>query len=233
MTRTMGSSSERLTARQPDREAWAWWGAAAGLLGVVGHLVTQPTITTEQRRSGTAVLSLVDRAGYHLGAVAGFLAVACLLVASAGWRRWGDRRAPENLAARLVPLALAASAGAMIIAYGVKGALAIYLPGGINQTEFPPEGLYTLFVIDDLAPFFAWWGVAVAAAAVSWLGLRHHLLPRWVAVISAIAFLLPTAFLAFTGLTGFAGVPGPLWLLVASIGVARLRSVSAASADGR
>lgn len=230
MTTTVKSSSGESSARQTNREVWAWWGAAAGGLGVVAHLLTQPEITIEQRRSGTAVLGALDRTGYHIGAVAGFMAVACLLITAAGWRRWADRLATENLGGRLVPLALTASAGAMVIAYGVKGALAIYLPRGINDGEFPPEGLYTLFMIDDLAPFYAWWGVAVAAAGVAWLGLRHHLLPRWIGALSAIAFLLPTAFLTVTGLTGFAGAPGPVWLLVASIGVARLRVP--APADG-
>lgn len=227
MTTTVGSGAGELGTRQSRRETWAWWGAAAGLLGVVGHLVTQPTLTVAQRRTGPDVLTVVDRGGYHLGAAAGFLAVACVLVAAAGWRRWGERRAPENLCARLIPLGLIASAGAMIIGYGVRGALAIYLPGGINQGEFPPEGLYTLFMIDDLAPFFAWWGVAVAAAAAAWASLRHRLLPRWIGVVSTLAFVLPAGFLVITGLTGFAGLPGPLWLLVTSVGVARLHSSEA------
>jgi hypothetical protein len=225
MTTTMQSREGEMNVRQSSRDAWAWWGAAAGLLGAAGHLFSQTTITSDQRRSGTDVVGVLDRAGYHIGAVAGFLAVACLLLAAAGWRRWGERRAPENLAARLIPMALTAGAGAMIIAYGVKGALAIYLPGGINQADFPLESLYTLFMIDDLAAFMAWWGVAVAAAGAAWLGLRQRLLPRWIGVVSAIAFVLPTAFLAITGLTGFAGVVGPVWLVVASIGMARLRSV--------
>ncbi len=227
MASTVQSKEGEMNRRQSSRESWAWWGAAAGVLGAVGHLVTQPTITTADRSTGAEVVGLLDRAGYHVGALAGFLAIACVLMTAAGWRRWAERRALDNLAARLVPLALTASAGAMIIAYGVKGQLAVYLSGGINQGEFPPEGLYTLFMIDDLAPFFAWWGVAVAAAGAAWLSLRHHLLPRWIGVVSSLAFVLPVAFLVITGLTGFAGIPGPLWLLVASAGVARLNAVKA------
>lgn len=86
------------------------WGAAAGLLGAVGHLFTKGHFTTAQYASGDDIVSALDRTSYHVGAVAGFLAVGCLLVAAAGWRRWGERCSPDSLAARLVPMALNADA---------------------------------------------------------------------------------------------------------------------------
>ena len=79
-------------------------------------------------------------------------------------------------------------------------------------------------MINDLAPFFAWWGVAVAAAGVAWLAFRERLVVRWVGAVSVVAALAPLAFLMATGLTGFAGVVTPLWLVLASIGVARRRA---------
>lgn len=146
-------------------------------------MLTDFPLNIEQRQSGVDVIELLDRSGYHVGAAAGFLAVACLLVFAVGWRRWVDHQASDLLAARLVPAALVASAGAMIIGYGFKGMLAIYLPGGINAGDHPAEGLYTLFMINDLAPFFAWWGVAAAAAGVAWLAFRERLVVRWVGAV--------------------------------------------------
>lgn len=210
---------------------WAFWAVAAGVLGIVATLLTdaQGSLTDLERRSGAEVVELVDRAGYHAGAVAGYLALACLLVAAAGWRRWAEDRVDNSLAARVVTPAFIASAGAMVIAYGFKGAMAIYLPGGINEGDFPNSGLYVLFAINDLGPFLAWWGVAVAAGAVAWLSLRERVLPAWLGVVSALAFLAPAGFLAGTGLTGFAGVVGPLWLVIAGAGLAlgRMDAVAA------
>lgn len=221
-----GAATDPTTAR---RATWVWWGVAAGVLGLVGHVITDVTLTPEDRQGGAAVIDLLDRGSFHVGAVAGFLAVGCLLVVAAGWRRWSHRIAGGSVAAHTVASALTASAAAMITAYGVKGQLAVYLPGGINDDEYPREGLYTLFMINDLAPWIAWWGVVVAAAAVTWLALRLGALPRWIGVISALAVLAPLAMLAVTGITGFGGIVGPLWLIIVSAGLALSRRGDLAS----
>lgn len=158
---------------------WGWplWGAAAGVLGAVGHLFTVPELTEEEYLSGPAIIETLDRTTYHIGVVAGLLAVFCLLVFAAGFRRWAATAAATSLAAGVVTLALVASAGAMILGYGMKGSLAVYLPGGIDQGSMPAEGLYSVFMFLDLGPFMAWWGVALAAAAIGWLSLRERALP--------------------------------------------------------
>ena len=226
VTETETSSRRALLEGGRRANRWALWGVAAGVLGFVGHLGSDPqgSLTPAQRRTGSAVLDLVSRSSYHAGALAGYLAVACLLVFAVGWRRWAEHHAPDVLAARVVPAALAASAAAMIVGYGFKGSLSVYLPGGLDAGDYPAEGLYPLFMVNDLAPFFAWWGVAIAAAAVAWLALRERLVVRWVGAISVLAALAPLTFLAVTGLTGFAGVVGPVWLLLASVGMARRRA---------
>jgi hypothetical protein len=205
---------------------WALWGIGAGVLGIVATMVTDPIIalTDAQKRQGPAVLGHVHRADFHIGAVAGFLAVACVLAFAAGWRQWSERHGPPTSAARLVALALVASAGAMIVGYGIKGPLAIYLPGGINANTYPRTGLYSLLMLNDSAPYFAWWGVVVAAAGVAWLALRERLVVRWVGVVSVIAVLAAFAWLALTGLTDFAGIVGPVWLILASVGLVRRRA---------
>jgi hypothetical protein len=211
--------------RDHVRAMWPWWGAAAGLLGAVATGIDpQSGLSPEDRALGASVVEQVDRAGYHIGAVLGFAAVGCLIVTAVGWWRWAGAVAPASLAARTVAGGMLASAGALILGYGFKGSMAVYLPGGINDDEFPAEGLYALFMINDLAPYMAWWGVAVAAGAVAWLALRERYLPRWMGVVSVLALLPPLALLALSGLTGLPGATAPVWLAVVSVGMAVRRS---------
>lgn len=214
------AKNEHAGPARSRRAFWPLWGSAAGVLGLVAHVVMQPTLTGAQRQAGAEVLAAADRSLYHVGAVTGFLAIGCLLTVAAAWWRWAEHAAPSNLMARVVPLTLTASAGAMVLAYGFKGSLAIYLPGGVNASEFPNEGLYTLFMIDDLGAFMAWWGVALAAGAVAWLSLHDRLFPRWIGGVSGLTFLAAVGFLAVTGLTGFSGIVGPLWMVIAGVGLA-------------
>jgi hypothetical protein len=217
--------------RDQVRAMWPWWGVAAGLLGVVATTGIDPQggLSPEDRALGAPIVEQVDRAGYHIGAVLGYAAVACLIVAAVGWWRWAGVAAPASLAARTVAGGMLASAGALILGFGFKGPMSVYLPGGINDDEFASEGLYALFVINDLGPYMAWWGVAVAAGAVAWLALRERHLPRWMGVVSVLALLPPLALLTLTGLTGLAGVTGPVWLTVVSVGMAVRRGDRSAS----
>jgi hypothetical protein len=203
-----------------DRTSWHLWGAAAGALGLVANVVTddQASLTEEERRSGAAVVDLLDRTGYHVGVVAGILCVFCLVLLAAGWRR---RTIGETDAAALaVPVALTVGASALLVGYGFKGALAEYLPGGINDDNFSADGLYALFVINDTAPWFGWLGVIFAAALYAWLSLRRRVVPLWIGIVSAIAVLPPLGVMLATGAVAIAGVVAPAWLLVASLGLA-------------
>lgn len=214
------------TPRLTRTNRWALWGAGAGALGIVANLVTDPiaTLTGAQKLQGPAALDHVSRLDFQIGAVTGFLAVAFVLAFTAGWRQWSERQGPPVSAARLVALALTASAGAMIIGYGVKGPLAIYLAGGIDANTYPAQGLYSLLMLNDSAPYFAWWGVIVAAAGVAWLAFRERLVVRWVGAVSVLAVLAAFTWLVLTGLTDFGGVVGPAWLVLASIGLALRRA---------
>lgn len=209
-------------SRRP-RQSWPLWGTAAGLLGMAGTMFTQPMITEADRATGLAVMDLLGRGAYHAGALTGFLAVACLLAYAAGWQRLASRVAPASIAARTVALGLAASAGALIVAYGTKGQLAVYLEGGINQNDYGSEALYTYFLIDDLAAFFGWWGATVAAAAMVWLAFRENVVPRWIGALSLLAAIAPLGMLSVTGLTGFAGVVSGPWLILTGLGLAFAR----------
>jgi len=210
-------------ARPVRNGRWALWGAAAGALGFVatGITDTQSALYEEGVTLDTAdAVREVERWGYHAGIVLGIAATFCLLVAAAGWRRWAAERAPDNLAARVVPMAMTASAGAMILGYGFKGALAVYLPGGMDEGMYTFESLSSVFMFLDFAPYMVWWGVCFATIAMTWLSLRDRLLPRWVGVLGVPFSLAPVAFMAATGLPGFPGVVDSTFLTIVSIGMA-------------
>lgn len=209
-----------------DGQRWPLWGVAAGVLGAVGHLISAaPTSVFEAQKAGIGleVLDLLDRGFLHVGAVAGFAAIACLLAFAAGWRHWSQERHAASPATTTIELALVASAGAMILGYGMMGALSVYLPNGINAAQMPPEALFVMWTFLDLGPFMAWWGVSVAAMAVCLVSLRSHRLPSWLGYLAFLGWLPPVAFVVATGLTGFAGVAGPVWLVIMSLGLALAR----------
>jgi hypothetical protein len=207
-----------------QRSTWALWGTAAGAFGVVANLLASPMVDDPARADGfDEVYGQLTRGVFHVGAVAGFAAVACLLVFAAGFSRWGSRQASDSLALRTVPLALVASAGALIASYGVKGQLAAYLDGGFNAGAYPDRELYVYYLLDDLAGYFSWWGVAVAAACIAWLSFRERLVVRWVGAFAVLAVVVPTGFLLVAGFTGFAGVITPVFLVLAGIGMALRR----------
>jgi hypothetical protein len=98
---------------------------AAGVLGAVGHLFAAPPAgiyETQAGGEGVGIVDLLDRGYFHVAAVAGILAVLCLLTFAGGWRRWTEQAGVGSVAARALPLGLAASGGAMIFGYGMVGA---------------------------------------------------------------------------------------------------------------
>ncbi len=206
---------------------WHLWGVVAGVGGIVANLVTddQNGLTDEQVRSGAGVVQHLDRTGYRIGVVAGWVAIAALIVAAAGWQRIARRKSDEDLAWQIVPLGLVAAAGALTVGYGFKGALAEYLPGGANENAFDVHGLYTMFVINDNAPWVGWWGVVVAAGACAWIALVRRRLPVVLGILSALALLLPVVVLFGIGAAATAGLTGPVWLAIAS-GWLALRGVA-------
>ncbi|MGH9133199.1 MAG: hypothetical protein ACRDZZ_04625 [Ilumatobacteraceae bacterium] len=212
----------RVTTRDRDgRETWALWGALASVSGAVATLFTiNPDLDQAVLGDPAATIAALDHTTYHIGVVAGLVTVAAHVFAAAGWRRRADDRAPRSIAASVVSMALLASASAMVIAYGLKGTLANYLPGGSeSDMGFTDDGLYAVFTVLDFAPFFAWWGVAVAAGAAGWLALVERLLPRWIGVLGLTLSVVPAVALAATGIPGLPFVSMG-WLLATSIGVA-------------
>lgn len=222
----MTALQDRTAAHEQEagrRSTWALWGTAAGACGVVTNFVAQPSVSEAQRKTGVEAMDLLTREPYHVGAVAGFAAVVCLLFFAAGTARWAQRQASDSLPLRVLAPALVASAGALIASYGVKGQLASYLEGGFNEGSYPLADLYAYWMLDDLAGYFSWFGVAVALGCLAWISFRERLVARWIGALAAVAALAPAGFLLVLGFTGFAGVITPVVLVPVGIGMALAR----------
>lgn len=207
------------------RARWPLLGVAAGVLGIAATLVSDVHPLVEQGQGYTSeYLDDVPRMMAHISIVTGFAAVALLLVLAAAWRRRVEPRLPGSTAAHVVPHALTASAGALTLGYAWKGSLALYLPGGVEAGGFDAAGLYTMFVLNDFGSFIGWLGVVVAAGAIAWMGLRERTVSRWIGAISLLPVVVVAGAVCATGLPGFQGVIGPVWLTVASLGLAFGRS---------
>jgi hypothetical protein len=209
-------------ATAPTSRAWAAVGVAAAVSGLVGigsgltvDAVYDPAIEGDApaivERLGEQVPQLVV---FH---VATMVSTLLLLVFAAGLKRRLEAQAP---AGSLLP-AVAASGLGLVSVAGLLGA-------GLN-TEF-------IFAVADdeakLVPevgvFFAHWvgtigwlwvGAGVAALAVAVAALRHAAAPRWIGWVSAVLGVITTLF-GISPLQYMAGMTGPVWLLVVTLGFA-------------
>ncbi|HYD10357.1 MAG TPA: hypothetical protein VEA78_09655 [Acidimicrobiales bacterium] len=229
ITATNGVAPQSTSHTNPTRrkQHWALWGVAAGVAGFAGLSADgSMSLTEADYLRGSDVVDVLDRGPYHVGIVLGLVAAVSLLVLAAAWRRWADAHGRGSLAAGVVAQALTASAGAMFLGYGFKGSFAVYLDGGIDAGTMTDEGLYSVFMFLDFAPFISWWGVAVALGAVAWLGFRERRFGKGVATVAAIFAVFPALIVLATGLPGIPGVVCPLGLVITSVLVHRARSAA-------
>jgi hypothetical protein len=143
-------------------------------------------------------------------------------VLAATWRRHVEARVAASTAARVVTHGLLISAAVLTLGYGWKGAMAVYLPGGLNGKTggFDLEGLYIMYVLNDFASYIGWLGVTIALGAIAWMAFRDRTVSRWIGVVCLVPVLAVTAFAVATGLPGFPGVVSPPFMAIAFAGLA-------------
>jgi hypothetical protein len=211
---TSGRTADRL---ESTRSRWPLIGTAAGITGFIATLVTDIHPANE------ATIDIVDDVSQgkaHASIIAGYVTVALLVVLAAAWRRHVEPRVASSTAARVVSNGILISAAALTLGYGWKGAMAVYLPGGMDEGAFDKEGLYVLYMLNDFGSFIGWLGVTIAAGAIAWMALRDRTISRWIGVVAVLPVLAVTAFTVGTGLPGFPGMVSPLFLVVAFTGLA-------------
>jgi hypothetical protein len=212
------------------RTRWPLVGAAAGVLGVIATLATDLHLGTDGKTDTAAIVDKLSQPTAHASLVAGYATVTLLIVLSALWRRHVESRVPGSTAARVVSSGLISAAGALTLGYGWKGALAVYLPGGMDDELFDQTGLYVYYILNDFGSFIGWLGVTVAAGAVAWMALRERTISRWIGIVSLLPVLAVVAFSGGTGLPGFPGVVSGVWMVVAFLGLGLGKSPISASA---
>lgn len=209
------------TPAAPQRELWLLSGAAAGIFGILGTLVTDIHLPEDggDTRITMDMVGQIDQQKAHFSIVFGFIAVACMLVFAAAWRRHLEQRFADSTAVRVVSQALTAAAGALTLGYGWKGATAIYHHDGMDGSYYDNMGLYVYYMLNDFGSYIGWFGVTVAAGAFIWLAFRERVLPLWVGILSCLPVLAVIGITGATGLPGFPGVVSPIWLTIACLGL--------------
>lgn len=211
-----GLPADRLESS--SRSRWPLIGVAAGMTGFVATLITDLHPGADDATA--AVIDEVSQGKAHVSVVAGYITVALLVVLASAWRRHVEPRVANSTAARVVSNGFLISAAALTLGYGWKGAMAVYLPGGMDQGAFDQEGLYVLYLLNDFGSFIGWLGTTIAFGAIAWMAFRDRTVSRWIGAASVVPVLAVTAFTAGTGLPGFPGVVGPVFLVITFAGLA-------------
>ncbi len=220
-------SDERVSAAlvtSPSRfTAWPLWATLGGVLGIVS------TVITDKRAGDTSDMDYtvsikdiapLDHELFRIGGLTGYFCVAVLLMFAAIWHRRVAQRFNWSLGAPIVTFGLVASAAALTLAYGWKGALGNYLHGAAEAGVYDDDGLYTYYVMNDFSPYIGWFPILVAAGGLAWMAFREGLISKGLGACSGLLVILAVAAVAITGVPGLPFVSmiglaiGGIWLAV-------------------
>lgn len=218
---TESLTSHREPASYPNAsKGWAYAGVGAAVAGIVGLVGSSMSgIVYDESVAGDALAiteKLADKTVpilvFHTAAM---VAALLLLVFAAGLRR---RLAELTPSGSLIPAV--ASSGLMLVSVAL-------LMGTALTTEFVFGVQDPDLLVPETAVFFGHWigtvpwvwvGAGVAALALGVAGRRFGGVPSWLVWVSLVLGGLTVLF-GISPLQYMAGMTGPLWLLVASLGL--------------
>lgn len=207
--------------RPLHRTAWPWAGLVAGVAGIVGTLVLNVPVPSEEVSDAgvDAVFETLDnQRAVHIGASAGFVAAWALVLFAMGFSRHVTRRAPAgSLLPQVIKVALTAGVGTLIIGFGLKAAAAGGMPGGIDEAFYTKTDSTVTALISSQMQYVGWQGVAVAMAATSIAAFTYGVVPRWIGALGALFSVVVAVFTLVLCLPNSAGIFGPPFLLLLSI----------------
>jgi hypothetical protein len=219
MTQTYIDTAGGETSAATSRPRWPLHALAAGVLGFLATMVLDGRTSGSDVAMSEKLFEDLSPLPYRLSMLAGYAAVVALILLAASWRRHVEPRLTGSTAAHVVPLGLLASAAGLTYAYGWKGALGLYMPGGVEEGSYDQQGLYVYYMLNDFGSFIGWLGVVVAAGAVAWMGLRERTVSKWIGVVSVLPVVQTTLMLIGLGVPGVPGLLAPIWLVVLGIGL--------------
>ena len=203
--------------------AWPLLGTLTGLLGLVSLF---SEARPDENGSGFDYpVSAEDAVSvsneiFRVAGVTGYLTALLLLVFAAVWHQRVGRRFTGSTGATMVTFSLVATAALVTLAFGWRGALGNYLPGGPEENTYDTEGLYNYYVMNDFSPYIAFVPLLAAAYGLAWMAFREGLVSK---PLGGLAGFLATALLLAVAVTGVPGLPamillgliiGGIWLAV-------------------
>jgi hypothetical protein len=215
---TPTSSRSRFTA-------WPLLATLTGLLGLASLFgEARPDDSSDYDYPVTAAEAIsVSNDLFRLSGVTGYVTALLLLLLAAVWQQRVGRRFADSLGASLVTFSLVACAALTTLAFGWRGALGNYLPGGPEENTYDTEGLYNYYVMNDFSPYIAFVTLLGAAYGLAWMAFREGLVSKG---LGGLAGTVATALLVAVAVTGVPGLPAMilLGLVIAGIWLAVGRS---------
>lgn len=223
-THLTAGTAETQAAALPEpparRRAWAWFGVAAGALGIATIQASMATSVDWVATAGDPEAIVADAAGKQAAYIV-FHVLACLTllalpVFGAGLKRRLDERSrPGSLHGQVALAGLLLTAAALLLGSGLDTQFALGLS---EPSMYVPESV--AFYTDWVATIpWVWLGAGGSALAVAAAGLGQGAAPRWIATIS-LAFGLLTVLAGVSPFQYLAGFIAPVWLLIVSLGFA-------------
>lgn len=205
---------------RPSR-AWAFAGLGAGVAAIVGIGASMGVDAVYNEKVAGDPAAIVDRLAdqtvplivFH---VATMIASLLVLIFAAGLKRRLDAQAP---AGSLLPTV--ASWGLVLVS--VAGLLGTGLDTefvfGVNDPDqmVPEVGVFFGHWVGTIP--WLWVGAGVAALALAIAALKHAAAPKWIGIVSLILGAITVLF-GISPLQYMAGMFGPIWLLIVSLGFA-------------
>ncbi|WP_205473315.1 hypothetical protein [Nocardioides sp. SYSU D00038] len=217
------------TTTPPSTRRFTAWPLLASLVGLLGLVALFCEARPDDNGSGfkypvTAEDAIsVDNDLFRIAGVLGYVVALLLLVLAATWHQRVTKRFPDSTGSTLVTFSAVATAALVTLAFGWRGALGNYLPGGPEENTYDTEGLYNYYVMNDFSPYISFIPLLGACYGLAWMALKEGLVSKPLGVVAGVYATLLIGAVAVTGVPGLPAIV-LVGLIIAGIWLAVGRS---------